>query len=140
MKDTARGMRETTWTRAAASMKRFLARRDFLTGSATALAALTLAPRSHAQVVPAAALSERLHVLKAGEANVIALTGPEGLLLVDSGPASTVEALLDSLQALSDQGVRTLINTHWHAEQTGGNEALGLAGARIIAHEKTRLR
>jgi cyclase len=33
-----------------------------------------------------------------------------------------------------------LINTHWHPDQTGGNEALGQAGTPIIAHDKTRQR
>jgi coniferyl-aldehyde dehydrogenase len=31
--------------------------------------------------------------------------------------------------------VSTLINTHWHPEQTGSNEAVGKAGATIISHE-----
>jgi glyoxylase-like metal-dependent hydrolase (beta-lactamase superfamily II) len=35
--------------------------------------------------------------------------------------------------------VHTLFNTHWHPEQTGLNEQLGLAGKTIIAHENTRL-
>ena len=35
--------------------------------------------------------------------------------------------------------MHTLINTHWHPEQTGSNERLGKAGARIIAHENTKL-
>jgi cyclase len=35
--------------------------------------------------------------------------------------------------------VQTLINTHWHPEQTGSNEAVGKAGGTIIAHEVSRL-
>jgi glyoxylase-like metal-dependent hydrolase (beta-lactamase superfamily II) len=35
--------------------------------------------------------------------------------------------------------VRTIVNTHWHPEQTGSNERLGRAGGTIIAHENTRL-
>jgi glyoxylase-like metal-dependent hydrolase (beta-lactamase superfamily II) len=35
--------------------------------------------------------------------------------------------------------IHTLFNTHWHLDQIGGNEALGNAGANIVAHEKTRL-
>jgi len=34
--------------------------------------------------------------------------------------------------------VRTLINTHYHADQTGGNALFGAAGASIHAHEITR--
>jgi cyclase len=32
-----------------------------------------------------------------------------------------------------------LFNTHWHCENTGSNEALAKAGAKIIAHENTKL-
>jgi len=42
--------------------------------------------------------------------------------------------------ALPNSGkVHTLFNTHWHPEQTGSNEKLGMAGATIIAQENTRL-
>ena len=34
--------------------------------------------------------------------------------------------------------VQTVFNTHYHLENTGGNETLGQAGAKIIAHESTR--
>ena len=42
--------------------------------------------------------------------------------------------------ATGSRRVHTLFNTHWHLDQVGGNEALGNAGANIVAHEKTRLR
>ena len=32
-----------------------------------------------------------------------------------------------------------VINTHWHPEQTGANEAVGRDGGVIIAHENTRM-
>jgi cyclase len=35
--------------------------------------------------------------------------------------------------------VQALFNTHWHLENTGSNETLGKAGAKIIAHENTKL-
>jgi cyclase len=35
--------------------------------------------------------------------------------------------------------VRVLFNTHWRPAHTGANELMGEAGARIIAHENTRL-
>ena len=35
--------------------------------------------------------------------------------------------------------IDVLFNTHWHAERVGSNAALGQAGAKIIAHENTRL-
>jgi glyoxylase-like metal-dependent hydrolase (beta-lactamase superfamily II) len=35
--------------------------------------------------------------------------------------------------------VQFLFNTCWHPEHTGSNETLGKAGAKIIAHENTKL-
>jgi glyoxylase-like metal-dependent hydrolase (beta-lactamase superfamily II) len=40
---------------------------------------------------------------------------------------------------LKTKRVQTLINTHWHPEQTGANEAIGKAGATLISHEVTKL-
>ena len=34
--------------------------------------------------------------------------------------------------------VQTLFNTHYHTDQTGNNEMFAAAGAKIIAHERTR--
>jgi glyoxylase-like metal-dependent hydrolase (beta-lactamase superfamily II) len=47
------------------------------------------------------------------------------------------------LSALRDAGggnVEVLVNTHWHRDQTGANEALAQSGATIVAHDKTRQR
>jgi cyclase len=75
-----------------------------------------------------------------GEANVVALTGSGGALIVDGVSARASEALLTTVAALPNGGaVHTLFNTHWHPEQTGSNEAVGKAGKTIIAQENTRL-
>jgi glyoxylase-like metal-dependent hydrolase (beta-lactamase superfamily II) len=102
---------------------------------------------AEAQVPPQASpaterLADDLFVLRLpGEANVLALTGPDGVLLVDGGSAAAGDALLQAIAGLPAGGgrVHTLFNTHWHPEQTGLNERLGKAGAAIIAHENTRL-
>ena len=87
-------------------------------------------------------LADDLFVLRLpGEANVIAQTSADGVLLVDGGSAAGSDALLKAVAALPNGGgkIHTLFNTHWHPEQTGSNERLGTAGATIIAHENTRL-
>jgi glyoxylase-like metal-dependent hydrolase (beta-lactamase superfamily II) len=63
-----------------------------------------------------------------------------GKVLVDSGAAAFTSDLLASVDTLPGGAVSALFNTHWHLDQVGGNEALGRAGAVIVAHEKTRLR
>jgi cyclase len=75
-----------------------------------------------------------------GEANVVAQTGPEGVLLVDGGSAGVSNVLMKAVSGLPGGGpVHTIFNTHWHPEQTGSNEQLGKSGSAIIAHENTRL-
>ena len=100
---------------------------------------------AQAQAVPESTgtlrLADDLFVVRIpGEANVVAQTDANGVLLVDGGSAGASDALMKAVSALPGGGpVRTLFNTHWHPEQTGSNERLGKAGAAIIAHENTRL-
>jgi glyoxylase-like metal-dependent hydrolase (beta-lactamase superfamily II) len=86
-------------------------------------------------------LADDLFVVRIpGEANVVAHTSADGVLLVDGGSAAGSDALMKAVSGLPGNGrVHTLFNTHWHPEQTGSNERLGKAGATIIAHENTRL-
>jgi len=86
------------------------------------------------------ALSDSLYLFQGAGGNVVAATSPDGVLLVDSGLAQYGAALLASVAAVSGgRKVQLLLNTHWHWDHTGANAALGKAGAKIIAHENTRL-
>ena len=72
--------------------------------------------------------------------NVVALPGKDGALLVDGGLAVNAALLLKAVHGrLGTHRIHTLVNTHWHPEQTGLNEAAGKDGATILAHEVTRL-
>jgi glyoxylase-like metal-dependent hydrolase (beta-lactamase superfamily II) len=72
--------------------------------------------------------------------NVIALPGPDGGLMIDGGRAASASALLEAVRAATKTSrVNTLINTHWHPDQTGANEAVGKSGGVILAHEKTKM-
>jgi glyoxylase-like metal-dependent hydrolase (beta-lactamase superfamily II) len=75
------------------------------------------------------AQSDKIAVMNAGGANVVALSADDGLVLVDSGAPKTFTA---------PTKVRILFNTHYHSDQTGNNEIFGAAGAKIIAHQRTR--
>jgi len=71
--------------------------------------------------------------------NVIAIPGPNGALMIDGGLAANADALLTAVKAATRTSrINTLINTHWHPEQVGANEAVGRAGGVIVAHEKTK--
>ena len=75
-------------------------------------------------------LNDNLTVVDAGGANLIAFSAPDGLVLVDSGAPKSKVA--------TGSKVQTLFNTHYHTDQTGNNEAFGTAGAKIVAHLRTR--
>ena len=71
--------------------------------------------------------------------NVVALPGPDGALMVDGGRAANADALIEAVKkATGTTRINTLINTHWHPDQVGANEAVGKAGGVILAHEKTK--
>jgi glyoxylase-like metal-dependent hydrolase (beta-lactamase superfamily II) len=72
--------------------------------------------------------------------NVLAVTGADGVLLVDGGSSEQSTDLLKAVGGLPGGGrVQLMFNTHWHLDHTGSNDALGKAGAKIVAHENTKL-
>jgi glyoxylase-like metal-dependent hydrolase (beta-lactamase superfamily II) len=85
-------------------------------------------------------LGNGFHVVNLGATNVLAVTDPTGIALVDGAPAGRAGVLTEVLANLPRTGtVHTLFNTHWHPEQTGSNELFGQAGATIVAQENTKL-
>lgn len=81
-----------------------------------------------------------LALIQGAGCNVVALGAPEGALMVDGGLAAHSGVLLPALlAAVKSPRVQTLVNTHWHPEQTGSNVAVGQAGGTLIAHEVTKL-
>jgi len=130
-----------------------ISRRSFLRSGAQALSAASLlaavpglgtAADSDHKRVSAKDLSVKdvagLAVFAGAGCNVVGLAGPDGAVLVDGGLAVNSPVLLKFInESLKTGRVQTLINTHWHPEQTGSNEAVGKAGGTIISHEVTRL-
>jgi cyclase len=89
------------------------------------------------EVIP---LRGQLSLVRGAGGNVVALTKPEGLLLVDSGAAEHADLLVRLIKEQFAAPPVVLINTHWHLNHTGGNDALADQGVKtIVAHENTRL-
>jgi cyclase len=113
------------------SRRRFVGR---LAGGLTCAATGTLLGRS------VLAQDSNLTVVAGTGGNVVALRAGKEALLVDGGTAQESKDLLK--RVLKESGasrITTLINTHWHPEQTGSNERLGASGALLIGHENTKL-
>ena len=122
-----------------------LSRRRVLSGGLQVLGSLSvLAPTrvvlAASDAITVTPLAGGLTLLQGAGCNVVALKGPEGALLIDGGLAAHSKALLKAVEkATAGSRVNTLINTHWHPEQTGSNLSVGTQGGVIIAHEVTRL-
>lgn len=85
-------------------------------------------------------LTDALTVLTGPGGNMLAFSGGDGLVLVDTGSPETASGLRGALRALPQGGnVRAAFNTHYHVDQTGGNEALAGEGVQIIAHARTKV-
>src|SRR5574339_586631 len=65
-----------------------------------------------------------------------ALVGPEGIFMVDAQSAAINERIVAALQMLSPAPIRFLVNTHVHADHTGGNENFGKLGVTILGRPK----
>jgi cyclase len=85
-------------------------------------------------------LSPRLVVVSGAAGNAIAASGTEGVALVDGSFETRAAELLALVsRELGRPRIDVLFNTHWHLERTGANRLLGEQGAKIVAHENTRL-
>ena len=59
--------------------------------------------------------------------------GVDGNVIIDDQFAPLVPKIEAAVKSVDPDPVRFVINTHWHGDHTGGNEALGRAGAVIVA-------
>jgi len=93
-----------------------------------------------------------VHMLVGAGANIVVQAGDEGVLVIDTGPGPRGADVLAAIRRISSKPIRIVINTHVHADHSGGNETLAAAGrslggnapgnsglpldtARVLAHE-----
>ena len=75
---------------------------------------------------------------KAGS-NAGFVIGDDGVLVVDAFfNTDAAKALVGEIRRLTPKPIRYLVNTHYHLDHTGGDQALRDAGAIIIAHRNER--
>jgi len=133
-------------------MQRLMTRRSLLQASLGAAGAslsagvlgslISPAARAKSAVTPiqSTKLADDLFLFQGAGSNVVVAKGGEGLLLVDGGSQERASELMKRISAQTGQHrVQQLVNTHWHWDHTGSNEALAKSGAAILAHENTKL-
>jgi cyclase len=78
-------------------------------------------------------LAPSLSLLTNAGTNVLAFSPRDILILVDSGDPQHSSAVT----AFCANRAQMVFNTHYHLENTGSNEPLATAGAKIVAHAST---
>lgn len=90
--------------------------------------------------IEAVALAPNFHVLNGQGGAIGVLSGPDGVLMVDSQFAPLSDKIVAAIKQFSDAPIKFLINTHVHPDHTGGNENFGKMGVTILAREELRNR
>ena len=84
-------------------------------------------------------VTDKIFMLQGGGGNIAALTGPDGILLVDDEYRKVSEKLAAALKELGSATPKYILNTHWHGDHTEGNEFFGKESV-VIAHANVRKR
>lgn len=114
--------------------------------AAAVLAAVFIASPALAQSdfssveIKTAKLAEGIYMLEGAGGNIGLSTGADGAFVIDDQYAPLSAKILAAIKKETDKPVEFLLNTHWHSDHAGGNEAFAAAGARIVAHENVRKR
>ncbi len=85
-------------------------------------------------------VSGNVYCLEGPGGNVGILKTDEGLLVIDSEIEKVTDAFLKELSALSPTPlkIKYLINTHYHGDHIGNNEALGKYAETIVMHSNCK--
>jgi len=73
-----------------------------------------------------------VYVLTGAGGNITLQTGKDGVLLVDSGLAAMSDKVVAAIRTVTNGPIRFIVNTHVHADHTGGNENIAKLGSTII--------
>jgi cyclase len=85
-------------------------------------------------------LGNKTYLLEGQCGNITVAVGSDGIILVDSQFAPLHDKIKAAIGGLSPLPVKFLINTHFHGDHTGGNEAFAKEGATVVAQDNIRVR
>ena len=85
-------------------------------------------------------LGNGLYVMAGVGGNMLASVGDDGVLLIDTEYPQMADKVKAAVADISEQPVTHVLNTHWHFDHVGGNEALARDGATIMAHHNAHKR
>ena len=90
--------------------------------------------------IKAEKLNDTTWMLVGAGGNMGLSVGEDAVFLVDDQYAPMAPKIKAAIAAITSKPVKFVLNTHFHFDHTGGNEALGKEGALILAHDNVRRR
>lgn len=85
-------------------------------------------------------VAQGVYMLTGAGGNIGVSIGDDAVFVVDDQYAPLTPKILAAIAQLTNKPVRFIVNTHWHGDHTGGNEAMGKTGALIVAQDNVRRR
>jgi glyoxylase-like metal-dependent hydrolase (beta-lactamase superfamily II) len=109
-----------------------------LASAASSLAATPQHPPQFRMELETHRLTSDIHVIEGAGGNVAVFVWGDGVLVIDDKLAPVSPQLRSAIAAITPKPIRFIVNTHWHRDHSGGNEALAREGAVVVAHENVR--
>jgi glyoxylase-like metal-dependent hydrolase (beta-lactamase superfamily II) len=78
-------------------------------------------------------LGNNVYMLEGQGGNITVAVAKDGIIMVDSQFAPLHDKIKAAVAAISDQPVKYLIDTNYHADHTGGNELFAREGATVVS-------
>src|SRR5262249_12830919 len=85
-------------------------------------------------------LGNKTYMLEGSGGNITVAVGADAVLVVDTEFAPLHDKIKAAVAKISPLPVRYVVNTHYHGDHTGGNEAFAKEGAAIVAHDNVKKR
>ena len=103
----------------------------------SATSALAQQPIPEVKIEP---INDHLFMVVGLGGNLALSIGDDATFIVDDQMQPIIPKLRAAIAELTPRPVDFVLNTHWHFDHSGGNEAFGAAGALIVAHDNVYAR
>ena len=85
-------------------------------------------------------LGDNVYMIEGQGGNITVAVAKDGIIMVDGEFAPLHDKIKAAIASISSLPIKYLVNTHFHGDHTGGNEAFAGDGATIVAHENVKKR
>jgi glyoxylase-like metal-dependent hydrolase (beta-lactamase superfamily II) len=85
-------------------------------------------------------LGDNIHMLEGQGGNITVAVAKDGIIMVDSEYAPLHDKIKAAIATISKLPIKYLVDTHYHADHTGGNALFADDGAIVIAQDNVKKR